>query len=387
MDSNFDVFPDEEYAARLARAREQMKAKEWDAMVLSAPENVYYLTGLNHQGYFGLHLLIVPLEGDIHLIARGMERVTMEHQLTSRVTFDGHPDSQKAVDRAAEIIKELGLEKSTIAMDMGAMYRSYSDTKQLFDDLPGVTWADSQYFMHELRFVKSPLEIAAMRRAGTISDRMMEAIIRTAAPGVNEKAIAAEVYKEMILADGESPSFAPFIRPASRGGEEHTTWSNQPLRDKTLFVELSGSYQRYHAPMGRYIYIDPPKQELPVQKVCREAFEAVASAMKPGVKAREVYAVWQKVVDDAGLPEYRRHHCGYMVGLSFPPAWAECGNRDFNLSDTSDLELQAGMTFHVLSWLVGSKLGDDFISNTVLVTDKGGEVLTTTSQNTLTTTA
>jgi Xaa-Pro dipeptidase len=42
----------------------------------------------------------------------------------------------------------------------------------------------------------------------------------------------------------------------------------------------------------------------------------------------------------------------------------------------SDLPIESGMSFHVLSWLMGTGRGDDFISNTVLVTDNGAEVLT-----------
>ena len=34
------------------------------------------------------------------------------------------------------------------------------------------------------------------------------------------------------------------------------------------------------------------------------------------------------------------------------------------------------MSFHILSWLVGSGRGNDFLSNTLLLTDKGPEVLT-----------
>ena len=36
------------------------------------------------------------------------------------------------------------------------------------------------------------------------------------------------------------------------------------------------------------------------------------------------------------------------------------------------------MSFHILSWLMGTGRGDDFISNTVLLTDTGAEVLTRT---------
>ena len=36
------------------------------------------------------------------------------------------------------------------------------------------------------------------------------------------------------------------------------------------------------------------------------------------------------------------------------------------------------MSFHILSWLMGTGRGDDFISNAVLLTDNGAEVLTRT---------
>ena len=44
----------------------------------------------------------------------------------------------------------------------------------------------------------------------------------------------------------------------------------------------------------------------------------------------------------------------------------------------TDLTIEPGMSFHVLSWLMGTGAGDDFVSNTVLVTEAGTEVLTKT---------
>lgn len=384
MDSQFSTFPAEEYAGRLERVRAQMDKDGLDVCMLSAPENIYYLTGLNHWGFFAFHLLIVPREGDMCLIARKMETVTITNQLADKVEFRGYTDDQEPADFIVDIVKEKAFDQSTIGMDMSAQYRSYADTKRIMDGLPQATWKNSHDFLTDIRMIKTPLEIAAMRQAGVISERMTEAAIRAIEPGVNEKAIAAEVYKEMILAGSEPPSFGPFLRPTARRGEEHTTWGNQFLKpDDTMFIELSGSYQRYHAPMGRYVHLTPPKDHEAVQKVCLDAFNAVVENLRPGVIVKDVYKTWQDVVDAAGLEDYQRHHCGYMVGLSFPPAWAVCQDQKTNLNRHSDMVLQAGMTFHVLSWLVGSRLGDDFISNTVLVTENGGEVLTTTSQNTL----
>ncbi len=384
--THLPTFPSEEYQNRLAQLRRKMKQEELDACILSTPESLYWLTGLSHWGFFALHVLVVPREGDLYMVARAMEQVTMANQLDDHVQFRGHKDSETAIDTTVVILNELGLERATIGLDLDTVYRSYNRTKQLMDAFPHVTWQDSEHLVDRLRYVKSPLEISAMRQAATISERMMDAAVRATQPGVSEKVIASEVFKEMVLAGGEPPSFGPFIRPKSRLGEEHGTWGSDIItRDDRLFVELSGCYGRYHAPMGRFVYLDPPKQSGDVQAVCIDAFKAVLDTMRPGATANDVYHAWQNVVNDAGLSDYKRHHCGYMTGMTFPPTWMQDATISVvGLREGSDLVLEAGMTFHVLSWLVGSRIGDYFISDTVLVTDQGGETLTTTPHTILT---
>ena len=146
---------------------------------------------------------------------------------------------------------------------------------------------------------------------------------------------------------------------------------------EAVFLELSGCVRRYHAPLGRLVFLDPlPPGAERMAKVCLEAFDAVLGALRPGALAREVYAAWQGVVDRAGLAHYRRHHCGYLVGIGFPPSWTG-GNRVTGLRHDSDLVIRAGMSFHILSWLMGTGQGDYFVSDTVLLTETGAEVLTT----------
>ena len=61
------LFSDAEYAARLAAVRRRMAENDAAVLLLSAPENIFYLCGLDHWGYFAPHLLIVPAEGDLVL--------------------------------------------------------------------------------------------------------------------------------------------------------------------------------------------------------------------------------------------------------------------------------------------------------------------------------
>ena len=110
-------------------------------------------------------------------------------------------------------------------------------------------------------------------------------------------------------------------------------------------------------------------------ELSKRAFQGILDGLKPSVRARDVYAAWQTVVDDAGMPTYRRHHCGYLVGIGFPPSWTG-GNKVTGLRHDSDLEIKEGMTFHAMSWFTETGRGDYFVSNCVLLGPNGAEVLT-----------
>ena len=374
-------FPDEEYEARLQKVRQKMAECELEACLISTPENIYYLAGLNHQGFFAYHMLIVPHRGDMLLISRAMERVTVEHQV-SRAGFLGYGDSADPARLTCQALAEAGFAAARIGLEKNNLFLPPRLAEAIIAGLPQARWFDASGLVDELRLIKSPRELAYMRQAAAVSDAMLQTALNTAKSGVSEREIAAEVQRAMILAGGEYPGFGPFIRSTPRLGEEHTTWSDRVLTTgDVLFLELAGCVGRYHAPLGRLVFVDQaPPGSREIAQVCLEAFERVVQAIRPGVKASQVYQAWQDQVDQAGLAHYRRHHCGYLVGIGFPPSWVG-GSMVVGLRHDSFLELRPGMTFHLLSWLMGTGRGDYFVSDTAVLTEHGCEVLTTTPQH------
>ncbi|HTV70159.1 MAG TPA: Xaa-Pro peptidase family protein [Rhizobiaceae bacterium] len=375
MDRN--PFTDAEIAERLKKLRALLAERELDAAVFAAPESVFYLTGLDHWGYFAPHLLIVPLDRKPVLITRAMEKVTVEKQVKA-VEFRGHSDSESAADLAARTLTELGFAGKRLGLETWTSGLSYGLATRLTNQLDA-KWCDISGVVDRMRWVKSLEERLLMRRAAKVSDAAATAAIAAIGDGASEQDVAAECTAAMIRAGGHAPGFGPFIRPASRLGEEHTTWGDGVYRKgEPVFLELSGCVSRYHAPLGRLVRIGGVKDEdARMAQVATQAFDAVVKTLRHGIKAREVYAAWQAVVDDAGLPHYRRHHCGYLVGIGQPPSWTG-GNSVTGLRHDSDLIIETGMSFHILSWLMGTGQGDDFISNAVLLGDDGAEVLTKT---------
>ena len=376
MDRN--PFSEAEIAGRLAKVRAALAGRELDAAVFASPENVFYLTGLDHWGYFAPHLLIVPLDGKPVLITRSMERVTVETRVKA-ADFRGHSDSETAADLAARVLSELGLTGKRIGLEYWTSGLSHGLAQKL-QAQANAKWSDVSGLVDKMRRVKSAEEQALMRKAAGVTDAAAGAAVAAISDGASEQDVAAECIAAMVRAGGHAPGFGPFIRPATRLGEEHTTWgSGLYHKGEPVFVELSGCISRYHAPLGRLVRLGGiSKQDALMSEITAMAFEAVVKAIRPGVQARDVYAAWQGVVDEAGLSHYRRHHCGYLVGIGQPPSWTG-GNSVTGLRHDSDLEIETGMSFHILSWMMGTGRGDDFISNTVLLTDTGAEVLTRTA--------
>ncbi|UCI18894.1 Xaa-Pro peptidase family protein [Mesorhizobium sp. B2-1-8] len=375
MDRN--PFSEAEIAGRLSKVRTALAGRGLDAAVFASPENVFYLTGLDHWGYFAPHLLIVPLGHQPVLVTRSMEKVTIENQVKA-AEFRGHSDSETAADLAARVISELGLTGKRIGLEHWTSGLSHGLALKL-EAQANAKWSDVSGLVDRMRLVKSAEEQVLMRRAAKVTDAAAGAAIAAISDGAAEQEVAAQCVAAMIRAGGHVPGFGPFIRPAARLGEEHTTWGDGLYRaGEPVFVELSGCISRYHAPLGRLVRIGSIKDEdAAMAEVTAKAFDAVVKSLEPGVRARDVYAAWQGVADEAGLSHYRRHHCGYLVGIGQPPSWTG-GNSVTGLRHDSDLEIETGMSFHILSWLMGTGRGDHFISNTVLLTDAGAEVLTRT---------
>jgi Xaa-Pro dipeptidase len=385
------AFTAEELADRVSRVRALLSSDEHDldALVITSPENIYYLIGLTHQGYFAFTMLVLPREGEPSLLTRGMEAYTISQQAPD-IDRVGYGDDEDPGTAAVRALRRLGIAGGRVGVDRSSMFLPAGVWEELEHGLPGIEWVDTSRtpstarrfragLVDEVRLVKSDAEIDYIRKAASISDRAVAAGLAIAGEGVNEMDVAAAVYQEMILAGGEYPGFVPLIRSSETLLQEHTTWRDRRLEaGEKLFMELSGASARYHAPLTRMGYIgragdgaDKP------QEAALAAFAAVVENLRPGVETGSVYDAWQEVVDEAlGHGRLRRHHCGYSVGIGFPPSWVG-SSTVLGIRRGGRVEVRAGMTFHVLSWITDPDLGDHFLSDTVIVGDVGSEVVTT----------
>ncbi len=355
-----------------------------DGLIVSVPENIYYLTGLDHWGYFACHLLIVPRDGEMILTCRAMEAQTVETQV-GNARFLGHADTEDVADFAVEALRQSGLSTARVGLERDSLFLTARIADALRETAASVSWRDGSGIIDRIRRVLSPLEMDYTRRAAKAADAGTSAAIAALRDGASDYEVAADCHRAMILAGSEYPGFGPFIRPGARLGEEHTTWRGDRFATgDAAFLEIAASYRKYQAPMGRLVYVGsaPPGADAAAD-LAMKGMEALCSALRAGARAGDVYAAWHEVAASAGLADYHRHHCGYLVGIGFPPSWTG-GSRVVGLAPGSDLELEIGMVVHAHSWFTGTTVADYFISNTVLLGPDGAEVLTDATPECLT---
>jgi Xaa-Pro dipeptidase len=381
--STHSIFPKEELNQRLSNVRSELVSSNLDGIVITIPENIYYLTELDHLGFFACHLLVVPREGEMILVCRAMEKITFENQVKNALFF-GHADHEDPADYIVSALSELKLLNSKIGIESKSLFLTSRLAESIKSKTPNVHWQDASNLVSGLRIIKSPLEMDFVRKAAKATDAGMLAAINSIKDGASDYEVSAECSRAMILAGSEHFAFGPFIRPTSRLGEEHTTWRGEVFKNgDAVFIEIAANYRKYQSPMGRLVYVgSAPKNVEKSVKLAIDGMKAINNSIKPGAKAGDAYAAWREVGKKGGLENYERHHCGYLVSIGFPPSWTG-GSMVTALAPNSQLELKVGMTFHTHSWFTNTDCVDYFISNTSLLTENGCEVLTNQTPETL----
>jgi Xaa-Pro dipeptidase len=374
----------QEHKRRVAAVRADMRSAGLAGLCVTGPEDIYYLTGLNHQGYFAFTMLVLPLTGVPVIVARQMEATTLSVQLPwcLHYGYQDHEDPAAFVVAAIEAVLPPAT-AARVGVNKAGMWLPIRIWERVTAELSQIAWDDASELTARRRAVKSDAEIACVREAAAISSAAMLAGLGAVRVGVNARAIAAAIYGTMIGHGSDYPGMPPFIRFRDALLQEHVTWPDREVvPGDGVFFELSASVERYHAPLTRMAYVgEPPDGTKDAGRIAADALDAATAALVPGARSCDVYAAWQDVVNSGlGHDHFRRHHCGYLVGIGFPPSWVG-GSAVVGLRSDSTWRVRAGMTFHVLSWLLGQEPADYVLSDTVLVTPEGGQLLTSVSRD------
>ncbi len=376
------VFETEEFTERLRKVRHRMASASLEALIVSDPCNIYYLTGFVVWAFYTPQALLIFQDEDPLLVIRKMD--VAGARLTSWLsddqiigydeslvqTQDGHPFSV-----VAQTIIDHRHDKSYIGIESESYYLSVRSYQELSKALPNAQLIDSQFLVNWVRFQKSPAEVKVMKKAGALLSQNMMQTANALHSGVTEREVVSVAYASNILGTddygGAYSSSPAFVLSGERIGMPHLPWTDGKIATNTqVNLELMGNRKRYQCTMGRTVYVgQPPAKLLELEKIVCDAIETVLNVVKPGVACETVARTLYRALAAHGIEKDSR--CGYSVGITYPPTGGEL-TASFRLGDETELVPGATMHFLPAIWSGGASI---IISEPFVVTETGYDLL------------
>jgi Xaa-Pro dipeptidase len=327
------TFAPEEYERRVRELRERMAQRELDAVIITDPENLMYLTDHQTTGYSFFQALVLPLEAEPVMITRALE----ESNVVARTWLEhsrAYPDSGDAILELVSTLRDLRLDEARVGYERNSYYfPAYQQDR--FHDAFGEGLVDCFGIVEEGRLRKSPAEIEVMQLA----------------------AYAAVV---------------PYVASGPRSMIGHSTWEGRMIRPgEHVFLEVGGCYRRYHAALMRTVVngaLSPSMHA--AQELMKHTLAELRALMRPGVTVSEVDRLTRELIESNDVGASLATRAGYSIGIAFPPSWDE--GYILSLLEGDERPLEEGMTFHLIPWMWGVD-GDKTvgISDTVRITADG----------------
>lgn len=364
----------EEYRARLHAVRTRMEAAGVEVMLTTVPENIVYLTGYVSLGYFTYQVLILSLDHDPILLTRALnvDKARVDSCLEHVV---GYEDTEDPVEATYRVLASYGLLGKRIGNQDDAWFFSVARYRQLVRRL-GVEPADCSGLVEHVRRIKSPREIEYLRQAGRYAAASLRAAIDATRPGVTENDVAAAAYHALYRAGSEFLGHEAQYVAGPAAGLAFECAKRRPIRDDdVVYMEAGGTHQRYNCMLSRTVIVGRPGPRwIALAEASREALHAARAAIRPGVTSHEVDLAARSVIRRAGFEPYFRHRTGYSIGIGLPPDWGE--GRILSINQHDPTVLEPGMCFHLIPDLKVVHQGGVVFSESVVVTERGHELLT-----------
>jgi len=341
------------HSAKLKEFRQALAGAGLDGYAVTEKLDLGYLTGYHMEGY-------MILAGRKNAFA--FLPVMLLDQFRQRVDFCGTVKADDQVAALLDAVKKNRMKKIGFDPDMESYSRGRIWAKNGFIAKPGLVVS--------LREIKKADEISALRKACGIAAAAVDAAVKTVRPGIAESALKKYIEDKMRDMGAEGPSFDTIIAFGSNAALPHHCTSQRRLRkNEAVLIDTGCVYRHYRSDITRTFFFGRPGPEFQkVYSIVERSHSAGIRKVGNGVPAKDVDSACREVIIKEGYGDKFIHGTGHGIGLEI--------HESPRLNSRSKTVLKTGMTVTVEPGIyLNGKFGVR-IEDSVLVTDKGCEIMT-----------
>jgi len=353
---------------RQQKLRQGLVERQVDAILISQPENRYYLSGFAGSAGF---LLITPRDAVLATDFRYTEQAKI--QAPDYQVFQIAGDTADWLPKLlAEFnLKRLGFEAGDITF---ATYRQFNDI--LGKAEPSLELVPVEGLVESLRAKKEPEEIELITKAVELTENALEYVTAVIHRGMMEKELAWEIEKFLREKGGEAVPFDLIVASGPNSALPHAKPSPRTIgAGEPVVIDIGAKCGSYCADLSRTICLSPRDDTFNrVFDTVLRAQEAALMAIREGMTGDEADSLARKVIEQAGYGEAFGHALGHGIGLA-PHELPRLGPRSpERLADGMAFTVEPGI--YLVGW-GGVRIEDDVVmeNGKARVISKGARTL------------
>lgn len=316
-------FPKEEFDQRYAAARALMAEAGLDALMVTEKLNYAWFSGhrscQNPIDKIRSYIFILPKDDEPVLITMPfevaqVEQTTYVENIRTTGALTGHPEF------IADTLRSMGLQSARIGAELGReqyLGISYKAMNEIMGLLPQAKFLDAAELLLKLRVVKSPREVAYIRRAAEISAQAQADTFAQLHAGMTENQAAlllrrrlfelgAEDLTLLCVVSGATPSTGIVLLPTDRVLQ----------KGETVGFDVGVSYKGYCSDLARTASIGPPSEELSeFYSWMMDLRHACNEQLRPGLTPADLIAVCDAKLAQRGMKTMGVGRVGHGVGV------------------------------------------------------------------------
>ena len=333
--------------------REFLAEKQYDAIIVSSWQNVYYCSSFT--GYGDALLLITKDKKFIITDSRyyvQAEKQSGDYELVKAGAWD-----RGAV---ADLILRENIKKVAYE-DLAVLYTMYVN---FFEKLGVELFGVGDLFLRS-RVIKTPEELAKVEAACDLASAALERTFKYIKAGITEIELAARLEYEMRKAGADKPSFDTIIASGVRGSMPHGTASTKVIEEGDgVTIDFGAFCDGMCSDMTRTVFVGEPSAEMrKIYEIVKEAQQTAIDGYKPGMKGKDMDKLARDVIAGYGYGEYFGHSLGHGVGIDV--------HEGVPVSQRGEQVLEKGMIFSVEPGIYVPGLGGVRIEDLVTIGDNG----------------
>lgn len=387
------LVPRDEVYSRIGRAARALQKAGLDALFVTDPVNLLYFTGTLQSG-----LLYLPARGEpVFFVRRSLERANLESPLEKKVGYVSFREVKPYFEKNGCSAALVGIEEAAVTLGLFRLLQK---------NLPETVFRDAGDILSGVRALKSPYEIAKIRRAGEISREVMALIPSKLKAGITEWELGLKLYPEISdrgrccfprlafgtgefcfgnICFGDSSLYpSRFDGPGGLAGKSAACpymGSDRRLEKGDLvYIDLVFPFEEYCVDKTRVFSMGAPAEEaLRAHAQCLLIQAETAKRMSPGAAPSAIYSeVMARFVEQPGFQDHFMGYAGNQVkflghGLGMTV------NEYPVIAKKFDEPLLENMVIALEPKKAIPGLGMVGVENTFLITREGAENLTADS--------